>query len=80
MPYTRIVLPKAAVCAVLMSLVCLVCIGPSALHAQRPASAPSTPASTELVAVDQRLTLRVALHPRSIPEWRRERTQRLPNG
>ena len=57
MPYTRIVLPKAAVCAVLMSLVCLVCIGPSALHAQRPASAPSTPASTELVAVDQRLTL-----------------------
>ncbi|MGD0889619.1 MAG: glycoside hydrolase family 2 TIM barrel-domain containing protein [Acidobacteriaceae bacterium] len=57
MPYTRIVLPKAAVCAALLSLVCLVSIGPSALHAQRPASAPSTPASTELVAVDQRLTV-----------------------
>ena len=52
MPYKRIVLPKAAVCAVLMSLVCLVWFGPSALHAQRPASAPSTPASTVLVAVD----------------------------
>ncbi len=48
MPYKRFVLPKAAVCAALLSFVCLIWVGVSgsaALHAQSPAVAePATPA------------------------------------
>jgi len=55
------VLPKAAVCAALLSLVCLIWVGVSgsaALHAQSPAAAaPSVAPSTVLVAVDQRPVL-----------------------
>jgi beta-glucuronidase len=60
MDHKRIVLPNAAVCAALLSFVCLIWVGVSgsaALHAQSPAAAPSTPATTVLVAVDQRPVL-----------------------
>jgi beta-glucuronidase len=53
----RFVLPKAAVCAALLSLVCLICFGTAALHAQQPAAAPAVSPTTVLVAVDQRPVL-----------------------
>ena len=56
MPHMRLVLPKAAVCAALLPLVCLIWVGPAVLDAQQPAAAP-TPATTVLVAVDQRQTM-----------------------
>jgi beta-glucuronidase len=52
MTHTRFVLPKVAVCAALLSLVCL---STAVLRAQS-AAAPATPATTVLVAVDQRTT------------------------
>jgi beta-glucuronidase len=59
MPHKRFVLPKAAIRAAMSLLVCLIWVGvtgSAALHAQSPAAAPSTPATTVLVAVDQRAT------------------------
>ncbi len=59
MPHKRFVLPKAAIRAAMSLLVCLIWVGvtgSAALHAQSPAGAPSTPATTVLVAVDQRAT------------------------
>ena len=57
MSHMRFVLPKAAVCAALLSLVCLICFGTAALHAQQPAAAPAVSPTTVLVAVDQRPVL-----------------------
>jgi beta-glucuronidase len=50
-------LPKAAIRAALLLLVCLICVGPAVLDAQQPAAASSTPATTVLVAVDQRQSM-----------------------
>jgi len=55
MPLLR-VLPKASIRGALLSLVCLICFVPAVLHAQSLAGAP-TPATTVLVAVDQRQAL-----------------------